>query len=99
MGAILVVGLGCEGAEPTHITQEITKFGKPVSCITIQDEGGTLQCQAHGISIARQYAQDLSQQDYEEINVSELILGMGAEVPIPPLASLLTLPAALHPIY
>lgn len=39
VGAILVVGLGCEGAEPTHITQEITKFGKPVSCITIQDEG------------------------------------------------------------
>ena len=76
VGAILVVGLGCEGAEPTHIAQEITTFGKPVSCITIQNEGGTLQCQARGISIARQYAQDLSQQDYEEISVSELILGM-----------------------
>lgn len=76
VGAIVVVGLGCEGAEPTHISKEIARFGKPVSCITIQQEGGTLQCQARGISIARQYAQDLSQMDFEEINAAELILGM-----------------------
>lgn len=76
VGAIVVVGLGCEGAEPTHISEEIAKFGKPVSCITIQQEGGTLQCQAKGISIARQYAQDLAQMDFEPISVSELILGM-----------------------
>lgn len=76
VGAVLVVGLGCEGAEPTHIAAEIAKSGKPVSCITIQGEGGTLQCQARGISIARQYAQDLSTMEFEALPVGELILAM-----------------------
>ncbi|WP_411177258.1 UxaA family hydrolase (plasmid) [Klebsiella oxytoca] len=76
VGAIVVVGLGCEGAEPTNITTEIAKCGKPVTCITIQGEGGTLQCQAKGISIACQYAQELSQMDFEYLSTSELILGM-----------------------
>ncbi|GAA5488611.1 hypothetical protein Senen11_03793 [Salmonella enterica subsp. enterica] len=29
VGAIVVVGLGCEGAEPLRIAEEITAFGKP----------------------------------------------------------------------
>ena len=76
VGAIVVVGLGCEGAEPVHISKEIARFGKPVSCITIQHEGGTLKCQAKGISIARQYAQDLSEMDFEEMSISDIILGI-----------------------
>lgn len=48
VGAIVVVGLGCEGAESLRIAEEITAFGKPTSCITIQEEGGTLKCQARG---------------------------------------------------
>lgn len=76
VGAILVVGLGCEGAEPTYVTDEIRKTGKPVSCITIQGEGGTLSCQAKGISLARAYAQDLSMQTTEDISIAELTLGM-----------------------
>lgn len=76
IGAIVVVGLGCEGAEPLRVAEEIQKAGKPTSCITIQQEGGTLQCQAKGISLARAYAQDLSQQRPEETPISELILAM-----------------------
>ncbi|WP_261832176.1 UxaA family hydrolase [Leminorella grimontii] len=76
VGAIVVVGLGCEGAEPTRIADEIEKIGKPSCCITIQQEGGTLQCQAKGISLAREYAQLLSQQKTEITPVSKLILAM-----------------------
>lgn len=76
VGAIVVVGLGCEGAEPLRIAEEITAFGKPTSCITIQEEGGTLKCQARGISLARDYAQQLSMQKPQQAPVSELLLAM-----------------------
>ncbi|QWA10955.1 UxaA family hydrolase [Sodalis ligni] len=76
VGAVVVVGLGCEGAEPTYVTDEIRKTGKPVCCVTIQGEGGTLNCQAKGISLARAYAQELSMQQGEAISLAELTLGM-----------------------
>ncbi|MEA0983917.1 UxaA family hydrolase, partial [Salmonella enterica] len=73
VGAIVVVGLGCEGAEPLRIAEEITEFGKPTYCITIQEEGGTLKCQARGISLARDYVQQLSMQKPKQAPVSELL--------------------------
>lgn len=76
IGAIVVVGLGCEGAEPLRVTEAIKAFAKPVSCVTIQGEGGTVSCQAKGISLARSYAQELSQQVAVETPVSKLILAI-----------------------
>lgn len=76
VGATVVVGLGCEGAEPLRVAESIQAFGKPVTCITIQGEGGTALCQAKGITIAREYAQELSQQVPVETPVSKLILAI-----------------------
>lgn len=75
-GAVIVVGLGCEGVEPHKVAAEIKKSGKPVACIVIQEEGGTLNAFAKGCSLARQFAQMLSVQEKEEFDVSELILGI-----------------------
>lgn len=75
-GAVIVVGLGCEGVEPHKVAAEIEKSGKPVACIVIQEEGGTLNAFAKGCSLARQFAQMLSVQEKEEFDVSELILGI-----------------------
>ncbi len=60
VGAVLVVGLGCEGAEPLEVYNEIKKTGKKVEMITIQGEGGTLKAFAKGVSISRKFAQELS---------------------------------------
>ena len=76
VGAVLVVGLGCEGAEPLEVYNEIKKTGKKVEMITIQGEGGTLKAFAKGVSISRRFAQELSLEKKVECDISELILGM-----------------------
>ena len=53
VGAVLVVGLGCEGLEPLDIYESIKESGKPVEMLTIQGEKGTLNAYAKGVSIAR----------------------------------------------
>ncbi|SDZ15840.1 UxaA family hydrolase [Tindallia californiensis] len=75
-GAVIVVGLGCEGVEPHKVAKELKETGKLVSTVVIQEEGGTLGAFAKGCEIAREYGQILSQQTREKIDVSELILGI-----------------------
>ncbi len=76
VGAVLVVGLGCEGLEPLDVYEEIKASGKPVEMITIQGEKGTLNAYAKGVSITRKFVQELSLQKKEECDISEIILGM-----------------------
>lgn len=75
-GAVIVVGLGCEGVEPHKVAEELKETGKPISTVVIQEEGGTLGAFAKGCEIAREYGQMLSQQTREEFDISELILGI-----------------------
>ncbi|MFZ7103957.1 MAG: UxaA family hydrolase [Peptococcaceae bacterium] len=75
-GAVIVVGLGCEGLEPLKVYQELEKAGKPVAKIVIQEEGGTLQAFARGCQIAREYGQILSQQERVPCDAGGLILGI-----------------------
>ncbi|MEI7832301.1 MAG: UxaA family hydrolase [bacterium] len=76
VGAVLVVGLGCEGLEPLPIADAIAKFGKPVRMIVIQQEGGSIKAEARGIEIARELAATIAQQEREPIDIAELILGL-----------------------
>lgn len=76
VGAVVVVGLGCEGTEPLEVYNEIKKTGKPVEVITIQGEGGTLKAFAKGVSIARRFVQELSLIPKVECDITDLILGM-----------------------
>ncbi|MFZ5946266.1 MAG: UxaA family hydrolase [Bacillota bacterium] len=76
VGAVIVVGLGCEGLEPLKVYKELENIGKPVSKVVIQEEGGTLKAFAKGCEIAREYAQILSLQEKEECDAQELILGI-----------------------
>ncbi len=76
VGAVVVVGLGCEGTEPLEVYNEIKKTGKPVEVITIQGEGGTLKAFAKGVSIARRFVQELSLTPKVECDITDLILGM-----------------------
>jgi altronate dehydratase large subunit len=40
LGAVLVVGLGCEGVDAERIAQRIAETGKPVELVKIQQRGG-----------------------------------------------------------
>ena len=76
VGAVLVVGLGCEGLEPLDIYESIKESGKPVEMLTIQGEKGTLNAYAKGVSIARKFVQEISSIQKECCDISEIILGM-----------------------
>ncbi len=76
VGAVLVVGLGCEGIQSGEIVDEIQKTGKPVEAITIQEWGGTTKTVAKGISIAQELVKKLSAVRRTPFSVCHLILGM-----------------------
>jgi altronate dehydratase large subunit len=89
VGAVLVVGLGCDGIQAEELAQRIAVTKKPVEAITIQKCGGTLKAIARGGEIACAMAAKLSQQTRVEGDISEIILGMecGGSDPTSGLAS------------
>ena len=76
VGAVLVVGLGCEGIQPHQIAAEIEKTGKSVACITIQGCGGTTKTVELGIQIASELVETLSLSERVPFSINRLILGM-----------------------
>ncbi|SJZ91298.1 UxaA family hydrolase [Selenihalanaerobacter shriftii] len=76
VGSVLVVGLGCEGAEPGDMAKRIAKTGKAVEKITIQECGGTLKAIEEGTRIVRDLANDLVLMEKEEVDISEITLAI-----------------------
>lgn len=89
VGAVLVVGLGCDGIQAADVAKEIATSKKPVEYIVIQENHGTLQTISKGAEILRKMAQDLSMQQREEFSMSHLIVGLecGGSDPTSGLAS------------
>ncbi len=89
VGAVLVVGLGCEGIQAKEIADEIAESGKPVDYIIIQDECGTCKTVAKGVEIAGKMSRELAKQNKTEFDISEIILGLecGGSDPTSGLAS------------
>jgi altronate dehydratase large subunit len=75
-GAVLVIGLGCEGIRADKVADEIKKTGKPVEVLVIQEHGGTLGAMREGLRIAGVMARDLSGQRRTPFPLSEIILGL-----------------------
>ena len=76
VGACIVVGLGCEGVDPEKIAADIAESGKPVECIIIQNEGGTINSVSKGTRIGRKMLADLSQEKRTAQDISNLILAL-----------------------
>lgn len=76
VGAVLIVGLGCEGVQPDDVLAELKKTHKPVQAITIQACGGTLKTIEAGVRMAREMAQQLSCQTRQPCDVSALTLAI-----------------------
>lgn len=72
---VVVLGLGCETHQARSVADEITKTGKPVEVVSIQDHDGTLMAIAQGAKIAAKMVQDASAQIREVCDFSELIIG------------------------
>ncbi|MGE4557489.1 MAG: UxaA family hydrolase [Desulfovibrionaceae bacterium] len=89
VGAVLVVGLGCDGIQAGAAAAEVAETGKPVEHIVIQECGGTLKAISRGVELAAPLARALSMQEREECGLSEIIMGLecGGSDPTSGLAS------------
>jgi Altronate dehydratase len=76
VGAVLVVGLGCEGIQAHTLADAIRETGKFVASIVIQELGDTLKAIARGVEIAAGFAFALAQQQRSEGDITEIILGL-----------------------
>lgn len=76
LGAVLVVSLGCEGTDHKRLVETITKTGKPVKIIHIQELGGTSRAIAAGIDAAQELAIEISSLQREAVDISNVIMSI-----------------------
>lgn len=76
IGAVLVIGLGCESLDTEALARDISSSGKDVEYLVIQKAGGTLSAQEKGLKIARKMSQHVSRMEREPIDISQIILGL-----------------------
>jgi altronate dehydratase large subunit len=72
VGAVLLVGLGCETIQAAQLMEEIV--GKPTAALTIQEAGGTKATVERGSAMARELQRDLEQAQREPFPLSELVV-------------------------
>jgi altronate dehydratase large subunit len=75
VGAVLVVGLGCETNESKALAGEIAARGQRVEVIGIQESDGTTNTIARGVEIAQALLRETQPLARTQADVSELILG------------------------
>jgi len=76
VGAVLLVGLGCEQTNIGEIRAAIETSGKPVEALLIQNEGGSPEAVAKGISIVEKLKKELSAVERTLCPVSGLVVGV-----------------------
>jgi altronate dehydratase large subunit len=74
VGAVLVIGLGCEALNSSYLTQMAED--KPVEALVIQESGGSRATTGKGIEIAGRFLEQLAAQKRELVPVSELVVGL-----------------------
>ncbi len=89
VGAVLVVGLGCDGIQARPLAEEIATTGKPVKYLVIQEEGGTPNTVAKGAAWAAEMMRELSVQQRVPFDISAITLALecGGSDPTSGLAS------------
>ncbi|MDR3592495.1 MAG: UxaA family hydrolase [Negativicutes bacterium] len=73
---VVVVGLGCERFTPAELAGGIAPTGKMLQTVVIQDVGDSIKAIEIGTRYAREMQQRASQERRQEIDVSELMIGM-----------------------
>lgn len=76
LGAVLVVSLGCEGTDHQRLVEAISKTGKPVEIIHIQELGGTSKAIQAGIDIAQNLVIDISNFHREPVDISRVVMSI-----------------------
>ena len=72
IGAVLVVGLGCEQIEPGRLVESVTD--RPVRFLSIQNDGGPSATIARGIEIVREIQAEIASAKRQPASLADLIL-------------------------
>jgi len=76
VGAVLVVGLGCEQVIAQMLAESARLAGKPSAIVSIQGEGGTPRAIAKGMAVAADLARGLERDAREWCGIDTLILSL-----------------------
>lgn len=76
VGAVLVVGLGCEGVSPRQLASEIAASRKPVEMVVLQEIGGYSKACHKGIELGRKLAAEIRGLKRREADLSQLVVGI-----------------------
>ncbi len=76
LASVLLVSLGCESVEIDNVAKEVSKVGKRVETITIQEKGGATRSIAQGILLAQDMAMEASKMERVLCPVNKLVLGL-----------------------
>ena len=75
VGGALLVSLGCEGFNNTALAEYIEASGRPVSLVTIQQQGGTLQTIESGSVAVNRLVKKAKNVTRIDIDTSDLVIG------------------------
>lgn len=78
VGGALIIDLGCEKTNLEFVSKHfggLSKYGKPVDFISIQELGGTGRALAQGEKIVRRRLQEVNCSKREEVSIKYLIIG------------------------
>ena len=76
LASVLLVSLGCESTDLNDVAKTISKTGKRVEAVVIQEVGGAARSIAEGVLLAQDMVQEASKLEREPFPVSELVLGL-----------------------
>lgn len=76
VGAVILVGLGCERVRGEDLAKELSSWGKPLEYLEIQKQGGSRRTADKGIRLARSLLSKVCKQSRRPQPLDELILGL-----------------------
>ena len=76
IGAVLVVGLGCEYIEAPKVAARIAQSGKPSEALVITESGGTLKTVDRGARIVSKMLEEIDRTQRVSMPVSDLVVAM-----------------------
>lgn len=75
VGAVIIVGLGCERFPPRELEAAVKKSGRPAACFIIQEEGGVSNTVTHAVEAGRELQKQLDVMERVPCPLSDLMVG------------------------
>ncbi|MDO9516211.1 MAG: UxaA family hydrolase, partial [Syntrophales bacterium] len=76
VGAVVLIGLGCEISNVRALAPQLEGIGKPLTILNVQDDGGSLRTAEKGIKAAQGYLRELAKQKREAIAWEDLLVSI-----------------------